>query len=149
LITAGVASLVGCAAPAATPTATAQAIVARGQTNENLLFTATVHDHTDSLAAAEVVPADSTGLNLSNPDTEGVAPVEDEVTALYVGWIGLPCEDRPSLQVRTGEQGLEISLDKGPQREGETCPSYPHYFAVRLDFSGPIDAGDVALNLAE
>lgn len=140
---------VGCAAPAATPTATPAAIVAQGQTNEDLLFTATVYDETDSLVTATVVPADSTGIDLSNPASEAVATVGNEEAALFVAWIGLPCEDRPALQVQSSDDRLEITLDRGPQREGETCPSYPHYFALRLEFDNSVGMSEIELNLAQ
>lgn len=80
---------------------------------------------------------------------EDVVPVEGDDSGLFVAWIGLPCEDRPSLQIREGDAGTEILLNKGPQREGDACPFYPHYFAVRLDFASPINADDVELSVAQ
>lgn len=123
-------------------------MVVQGLTNEYLLFTATVFDYSDSLISAVVVPAESTGIPLSNPDNEGVATVENEVAALFVGWIGLPCQDRPSLQIRRDGDRLEIMLDKGPLRD-DSCPYYPHYFALRLEFASPISISNVHLQLAD
>ncbi len=137
--------MVGCSPPASTP----QPVVVQGLTNEDLLFTATIRDRTGSLEGAQAVPASSTGIGLTNPEMEGIAGDDTDDAALFVAWVGLPCEDRPSLQLSAVDSGLAVQLHKGPQREGEACPFYPHYFALRLQFDGPVDVEDVQLQLAD
>jgi hypothetical protein len=137
--------IVGCSAPGGTP----QPLVVQGLTNEDLLFTATITDQTGSLEGAVVIPANSTGIGLTNPEMEGIASDGADGAALFVAWVGLPCEDRPSLQIAAAASGLVVQLDKGPQREGAACPFYPHYFALRLQFDGPIDVEGVQLQVAD
>ena len=140
--------LVACSTPASTPASTPPPTVVQGLTNEQLLFTATIVDQTGGLEAADVVPAESTGISLTNPETEAIAADEADDQALFVAWVGLPCEDRPRLQLSEADSELVVDLDKGPQREGEPCPFYPHYFALRLVFSHPVAVDAVRLRLA-
>ena len=137
------AALLGCALQV-TPTPTTAPVVAQGLASDDLLFTVDVYDDTGTLAGAEVVPYDSGGLTLTNPPAERVAPIEGEDRALHVVWIALPCQDRPSIQLRSGDR-LELTLNKGPQREG-VCPFISDFFAVRLDFDSPVSA-DVELRV--
>ena len=139
--------LTGCVSPAGTPEATPSPAAAQGLASEDLLFTASVYDYTGSLAGVEVVPADSTEIPLTNPDNEGIASVAQSNNALFVAWIARPCEDRPTLSVR-GNPALEITLDRGQPREG-VCPSYPHTFAVQLDFETPIEVSEIQLEVQE
>lgn len=127
---------------------TPPSVVVQGLTNEELLYTATIVDDIGDLESAEAVPAESTGISLSNPAMEAIAADRTDDQAMYVAWVGLPCEDRPRLRIAAGDSELVVELDKGPQREGEACPFYPHYFAVRLIFSHPIDADTVRLQVA-
>jgi hypothetical protein len=136
--------LVACGTPASTP----PSVVVQGLTNEDLLYTVTIVDEMGDLENAEAVPAESTGISLSNPAMEAIAADPTNDQAIYVAWVGLPCEDRPRLRIAAGDSGLVVELDKGPQREGEACPFYPHYFAVRLMFSHPVDADTIRLQLA-
>ncbi len=138
--------LVGCAGPAETPTVPPSPAVAQGLASEDLLFTVAVSDYTDSLEAVQIVPAESTGIPLTNPENEGFAKVEGNDTALFVAWIGRPCEDRPMVQIR-GDPELQIAVDRGQPREGD-CPSYPHAFAVQMEFEDRIDVSAVQLQVA-
>ena len=142
----GVPALVVCVGLAVACTSPEQAapegtqVVVQGLTNEDLLYTATIADVDGSMEEAVAVSSDVTGIDLSNPDTEGIAKPQGAENGLFVAWIGLPCEDRPSLELVLDDDRLVVRLDRGPQREGETCPHYPHYFALRLEFDRPIDA---------
>lgn len=135
--------LTACGTPASTP----PSLVVQGLTNEDLLYTATIVDESGDLDGAEAVPAESTGISLSNPAMEAIAADRADDRAIYVAWVGLPCEDRPRLRITEDDSELIVELDKGPQREGEACPFYPHYFALRLIFGHPVDADAVRLQL--
>lgn len=145
---------VACGTPPSTPTPTASVMTAdpfvvQGLTNEDLLYTTTIVDETGVLEDADVVPADSTGIDLTNPDMEAIALDPDDDHAILVAWAGFPCEDRPSLLIEEADSALVVELDRGPQREGEACPFYPHYFALRLQFNRSLTTDSVRLQLAE
>lgn len=132
------------------PSTSRRPVVVQGLTNERQLFTATVNEEIDWLTGVDVVPASATGIPLTNPVnlTEGIANVDATHRALFLAWVGLECEDRPSLIVSGRDDHLVIRLDRGPQREGQPCPAYPHYFALRLEFSRVVDAGSTRLEVA-
>lgn len=138
--------MLACSGPS---TSSRSPIVVEGLTSKQLLFTATITDETGWLASAAVLPASTTGIPLTNPVTltEGIADVDATRRALFLAWVGLECEDRPSLLISGREDHLVIRLDRGPQREGQPCPAYPHYFALRLDFSRAVDATSTQLEV--
>lgn len=135
-------ALWGCADSSAPP------LQAEGPASEGLLFTASVYDEGDLVRTVTVVPAAEAAPQLSNPPTEIIAPVEGNANALYVAWIARPCEDRPSLEVAAAGDEIEITLDRGPEVEG-VCASYPHTFAVRLEFHEAASVTDATLTVTD
>lgn len=128
---------------------TANRIVVQGATNEDLLFTAMIVDQTGVVDSAEVVPAASSGIDLTNPDMEAIALDRADEQAFFVAWVGLPCEDRPGILIGEAGSQLVVELDRGPQREGEACPHYPHYFALRLQLRRTVTTDSIRLQLAD
>lgn len=127
----------------------ADRIVVQGLTNEDLLYTATILDKAGSVESAEVVPAASTGINLTNPELEAIAVDRADEQAIFVAWVGLPCEDRPGILIREADTQLVVELDRGPQREGEACPHYPHYFALRMQLNRAVTTESIQLQLTD
>jgi hypothetical protein len=146
LTTATCAILAACTSP---PITSPTPIAISGVTNERVPFRAAITDWTDGLQTAKVVPADTTGIDLTNPETEAIAPDRADPNALYIAWVGLPCQDRPRLAISKSDVGLVVELDKGPEHANQACPFYPDYFAVRLTFGKAIAFDQARLDVAE
>ena len=117
------------------PTSTTFQVTVKDDTGRR---TVTVVDTTGLVAEAS--PGGHAGLSVGDAGV-AVANVDDDVRALGVAWIGLSCEERPTIRV-TGTDPVVVTVDRGSKPDA--CDTEGQGYKVTLQLTRPVPAGSVA-----